>query len=209
MAGSAAKRALALVSLAAVTAVTAIGALDSGEARATTGPCPDADTNSALISLAAFDNSVFCLINQRRAENGLRALRSNGLLRDAALIYATSMLSGKFYGHDGCLAGKNNCSTPIGRLKFLNYIGPRWTWIVGEVLRGAHPDTATPNLVVQAWMDSPIHRVELLKPKFREIGVASVRGITDSFPSIEGVTTASEFGFRILKKKFRKKKRGR
>jgi hypothetical protein len=36
----------------------------------------------------------------------------------------------------------------------------------------------------------------VLKPRFREVGVASVHGITDGFPSTDGVTVVAEFGFR-------------
>jgi uncharacterized protein YkwD len=185
-------------------AAGAAGALDSEAAHAAGGPCPNADTHSAQLALPDFDNSVLCLINQRRAELRLAPLRSNDLLRDAAWIYATSMLSGEFYGHHGCLAGKDNCSTTIGRLRFLGYIRSGWAWVVGETLRGAHADTDTPNGAVQAWMDSPIHRVEVLKPRFREVGVGSVRGITDAFPTTTGVTVAAEFGFRKKRKSGRR-----
>jgi hypothetical protein len=106
------------------------------------------------------------------------------------------MLSGEFYGHHGCLGGKNNCSTVIGRLRFLGYIRPGWVWIVGETLRGADPATSTPDAVVEAWLESPPHRARLLKPRFRDVGVASQPGITDAFPTTEGVTVAAEFGFR-------------
>jgi uncharacterized protein YkwD len=182
--------------LALFLAVAVAGTLGSDAARAAAAPCPNADTNVAQVPLADFDSSVLCEINQRRAEYHLAPLRSNGLLRDAAWIYATSMLSGEFYGHHGSLDGKSNSSTPIKRLRFLGYIQPGWAWVVGETLRGAHPDTSTPNLVVEAWMASPIHRVEVLKPRFREVGVASVHGVTDAFPSTDGVTVAAEFGFR-------------
>jgi uncharacterized protein YkwD len=169
-------------------------------ARASGGPCTYADANVAVVTLEGFDRSVLCAINERRIENGVRALRSNGLLRDAAWIYATSQLSGQYYGHHGCLDGRNNCSTVIGRLRLLGYIRPGWAWIVGEALRGAHPDTSTPNDVVDSWMSSPLHRARLLKPKFRDVGVASVRGITDAFPSTDGVTVAAELGFRQRRK---------
>jgi uncharacterized protein YkwD len=191
--GGVARKALVL---ALFLAIATIGRLDSGVARAAGEVCANADTNVAQIDLRDFDSSVLCLINERRADYGLRALRPNGLLHDAAYIYATSMLSGKFYGHHGCLAGNNNCSTVIGRLRFLGYIRPGWAWIVGETLRGADPATSTPNAVVEAWMESPLHRARLIKPKFRDVGVASVRGITDAFPSTDGVTVAAEFGFR-------------
>jgi len=191
--GGTARKAILLVLLGTI---AAFGAFDSGMASATGGSCPNADTNVADLPLPDFDLSVLCVINERRAEHQLRPLQQNGLLHDAAYIYATSMLSGQFYGHHGCLAGRNNCSTVIGRLRFLGYIQPGWAWIVGEVLRGAGPDTSTPDAVVEAWMESPPHRARVLKPKFREVGVASVRGITDAFPSTAGVTAAAEFGFR-------------
>jgi uncharacterized protein YkwD len=186
--------------LASLIALLGIGLFVPGVARAQVGPCPNADTNSAELSMPQFDQSVFCLINQSRAENHLRPLRPSGLLHDAADIYATSQLSGEFFGHYGCLNGKNNCATPIGRLRFLGYIRPGWAWIVGETLQGSHADEATPNLVVNAWLGSPLHRAELLKAKFRDLGVASVRGVADDFPSTDGVTVAAEFGFRKKRK---------
>lgn len=150
----------------------------------------------AQIALPDFDSSVFCVLNERRAQYHLAPVRSNPLLCDAAWTYATSMLSGQFYGHDGCLDGRNNCSTAIGRLRLLGYIRPGWAWVVGETLRGAYPETSTPSAVVEAWMVSPIHSVEVLKPRFREVGVASVHGLPNDFPYTEGVTVAAEFGFR-------------
>ena len=184
------------VALGLLFAVSAVAALDSGTARADRGGCPNADTDAAQLPSPDFDASVLCVINERRAENRLSPLRSNGLLHDAGYIYVTSMLSGQFYGHHGCLAGRNNCSTVIRRLRFLGYIRPGSAWIVGETLREAPPGTSTPDGVVGAWMASAEHRQRLLKPRFRDVGVASVSGIADAFPYTAGVTVAAEFGFR-------------
>jgi uncharacterized protein YkwD len=192
-------RTLVLV-LALLAALFAVGARDAGPARAEGGACPNAATNVADLPLPDFESSVTCLINEQRAQNGLAALRPNGLLHDAAWIYATSMLSGDFYNHYGCLNGRNDCSTPIGRLRLLGYIRPGWAWVVGETLRGAHPDTSTPGAVVDAWMESPEHRVELLKPRFRDVGVAAILGVTDAFPATDGVTVDAEFGFHQRRK---------
>jgi uncharacterized protein YkwD len=197
MTGPGARKALILALL---MAIPAVGALAPAAAGAAESSCPSANTNVAQIPLGDFDNSVLCVLNERRAEYGLAPLTSNSLLRDAAWIYATSMLSGQFYGHQGCLDGRNRCSTPIGRLRLLGYIRPGWAWVVGENLRGAYPETSTPSAVVQAWMESPVHRVEVLKARFREVGVASVRGLTNGFPYTEGVTVAAEFGFRKKRK---------
>jgi uncharacterized protein YkwD len=202
MVGPAVSRSILLASL---IALLGIGLFGPGVARAQVASCPNQDTNSAYISMPDFNDSVFCLINQHRRENHLKRLKFNRLLYDSADIYATSQLSGDFFGHYGCLAGQNNCATPEGRLRFLGYIRPGWAWIVGETLQGSHADTATPHLVVDAWMASPPHRQRVLKGKFRDLGVSSVRGVSDNFPSTDGVTVVAEYGFR----KPRKNRRGR
>jgi hypothetical protein len=45
-------------------------------------------------------------------------------------------------------------------------------------------------------MDSPIHRIYLLKPRFEELGVAGVRGTPIDPELPDGITVASEFAFR-------------
>jgi uncharacterized protein YkwD len=49
---------------------------------------------------------------------------------------------------------------------------------------------------VQAWLHSAVHRIYLLKPKFEELDVAAVRGVPYDDSQTDGITVASEFGFR-------------
>jgi uncharacterized protein YkwD len=193
MVGAAARKALAVALLALI---AGIGVLGSNPASASEPICPNPDTPSAAMTMPDFESSVLCLINQQRATYHLKPLRPNGLLHDAAWIYVTSQLAGDFFGHHGSLTGRNDASTVIGRLKFLNYIPPGRRWIVGEILREAQPDTSTPAGVVNAYMVSPPHRQRILKAKFEDIGVAAAPGVANDFPSTEGVTVAVEFGFR-------------
>jgi uncharacterized protein YkwD len=86
-------------------AISPVGA-QTGTAKAATAACSNPDTNAAQLPMPDFERSVLCVINERRAEHRLAPLRPNGLLHDAAEIYVTSMFSGSFYGHHGCLAGK-------------------------------------------------------------------------------------------------------
>ena len=187
---------LALLALAA-----GAGLLAAPTASATVTACPNPDTPSAVLPMPDFDASVICLINEQRALNQMKPLRPNGLLHDSAWIYVTSLLSGEFFGHHGSVDGRPNLSSPIKRLKFLGYIPPGKRWIVGEDLRQATLGTDTPAGVVQAWMDSPPHRAEILKAKYEDIGVDAEPGIADSFPVITGGTVAAEFGFRRFPKK--------
>jgi|tagenome__1003787_1003787.scaffolds.fasta_scaffold20760161_1 uncharacterized protein YkwD len=183
--------ALALLALA-----TAIGLLASDAAPAGATSCPYTDTASAQLSLDQFDASMFCLINETRAGNGVQTLRPNRLLRRAATAYTSSLLRGRFFSHHGDFDGHPHSSTPVGRLREIGYVRPGDVWVVGEDLRWSTPDTSTPTDIIEMWLNSPIHRIYLLKPKFDELGVAGARG-TPIDPNLpDGVTIAAEFGFR-------------
>jgi uncharacterized protein YkwD len=193
MLGAMARKAVALALLALC---TAIGMFTRGVAPATADGCPNADSPAAQLSLRDFDASVFCLINQRRAEVGLQPLHPNQLLRHAAWGYTNALMRGRFFSHYGDFAGHQNASTPVGRLLQIGYVRRGYVWIVGEDLRWSTPETSSPGQVVEFWMESPIHRMYLLKAKFDELGVAGTRG-TPIDPNLpDGITVAAEFGFR-------------
>jgi uncharacterized protein YkwD len=174
----------------------AIGLQSRDVARATGSACPFIDRPAGGLTLRAFDDSVFCLINRRRAASIARKLRPNRLLRWAALNYASSLRKGHFFSHHGDFEGRRTGSTVIGRLRDVGYIRRGDAWVVGENLHWTTGERSTPAAVVEAWMGSAIHRKYLLNPKFEELGVGVVRGVPydDSHP--DGITVASEFGFR-------------
>src|SRR5262245_61265805 len=134
-----ARKAAALLLPALLTA----GLLISNVAPATTRTCPNTDTPATAMSLKEFNDSVFCLINQRRTSNGLNQLRPNGLLSKAAIGYARSMMAGRFFSHYGDLYGHDNAGTPVGRLRQMGYIRPKYAWIVGETLRWSYQEANT------------------------------------------------------------------
>jgi uncharacterized protein YkwD len=178
--------------------VIAIGLLCGAVAPATAGAtdCPDADTVVAQLTLGQFNASVSCLINDERAAHGVQRLHPNSLLRRAAREYTGSLLRGRFFSHHGDFAGHPNAGTPVGRLRQIGYVRRGYVWVVGEDLRWSTPETSSPADIVQMWMNSPIHRMYLLKPKFDELGVAGARG-TPFDPNLpDGITVAAEFGFR-------------
>jgi uncharacterized protein YkwD len=184
------------VALAVPALVTAIGLLAPGAAPAAATACPYADMPSAQLTLAQFDGSAACLINEDRAANGVQRLRPNPLLRRAAWDYTNALLRGRFFSHHGDFAGEDNTSTPIRRLRVIGYVRPRYVWVVGEDLHWSTPETSSAAQIVQAWMDSPIHRMYLLKPKFEELGVAGATGTPIDSNLPDGITVAAEFGFR-------------
>jgi uncharacterized protein YkwD len=187
------------VALAVFALTTAIGLLASTAAPAATTTCPDTDTHAAQLSLDQFDASMSCLINVVRTDSGVQTLRPNPLLRRAAVAYTNSLLRGRFFSHHGDIAGHPHSSTPIGRLRQIGYIRPGYVWIAGEDPRWSTPETSSPADIIEMWMNSPIHRMWLLKPKLEEVGVAGASG-TPIDPNLpDGITVAAEFGFRRLK----------
>lgn len=175
---------------------SAIGLLGGGAAPATAMTCQNTATPAVDQALEQFDASVFCLINQQRIAHGRAGLRPNGALRQAAFDYATSMEVGRFFSHYGDFLGHPVGATPISRLRQIGYIRPHNFWVVGENLHWTTAEHSTPAEVVQAWMNSPEHRKYLLKRRFRDLGVATIRGIPYDPSQTEGITVASEYGFR-------------
>jgi uncharacterized protein YkwD len=179
-----------------LTLCSAIGLLGGGAAPARAMNCQNTDTPAAAQAIEDFDASVFCLINQQRAAHGRNLLRTNGQLHRAAYDYATSMELGGFFSHYGDFSGHPAGATPISRLRQIGYIRSDSVWIVGENLHWTTAGQSTPADVVQAWMNSPEHRKYLLKPRFRDLGVATIRGIPYDSSQAAGITVASEYGFR-------------
>jgi len=182
-----------LIAICVAVAVLSGGA---GAASAEAGGCPNADAPAAALALEDFDASAFCLINQQRVAYGRKGLRPNGLLQRAAYDYATSMELGGFFSHYGDFHGHPAGATPVSRLRQIGYIRRHDAWMAGENLRWTTAGESTPADVVQAWMDSPIHRKYLLKWRFRDLGVAGVRGTPADVAQSDGITVASEYGFR-------------
>ena len=176
--------------------LTASGLLGTAAAPAGAASCPNMDMPSAQLTLDQFDDSMFCMVNQTRAGYGVQTLKPNSLLRRAASAYTNSLLRGRFFSHHGDFAGHPHTMTPIGRLREIGYVRSGYVWIVGEDLRWSTPETSTPADILQMWLNSPDHRMYLLKPKFDELGVVGRRG-TPLDPNLpDGITVAAEFGFR-------------
>lgn len=107
---------------------------------------------------------LFALTNEKRVNNGLAELTYNNQLAAAAAGKAQDMLSKGYWAHFG-----PNGESP-------------WTFILGS---GYSYDTAGENLaknfttsgeVVDAWMNSPTHRENVLKSSYQDVGFAVANG---------------------------------
>jgi hypothetical protein len=81
----------------------------------------------------------------------------------------------------------------VARLRATGYVPSNDVWLVGENLAWGTGTLATPRNIVIAWMNSPGHRANILRPQFREIGFGVVPG-NPSRPDGAGATYTTNFG---------------
>ncbi|WP_326701472.1 sigma-70 family RNA polymerase sigma factor [Streptomyces sp. NBC_01754] len=118
-------------------------------------PAP-APTKQAPASAA---EQVAALVNTERAKEGCEPVRVNSLLDTAASRHSADMAERDYFSHtspDG--------TDPGDRITAAGY---RWSTYGENIAKGQ----TTPAAVMEAWMNSPGHRANILNCAFREIGV--------------------------------------
>jgi uncharacterized protein YkwD len=85
--------------------------------------CANADTPATQLTQAAAEEAVLCLINERRAANGVPALTLNLKLRAAARLHAQDARTIKWWAGGGEKVHKNpvTLSTPEIRIREADY----------------------------------------------------------------------------------------
>jgi len=122
------------------------------------------------------------LTNAKRVEAGLPALEFNQLLAQAAQAKAADMIVKNYWAHtspDG--------ATPWVWFKNLGY---KYLY-AGENLARDFSDSVG---VVNAWMNSPTHRENILSNRYREVGIAVVH---DNFQGQPTTLVVQMFGTQV------------
>jgi uncharacterized protein YkwD len=154
--------------------------------------CPNADALPGTVPTRALGTATVCLVNRVRAGRGLARLRVNRHLNRFATAFTRRMVSRRFFSHD--VPGGPSFSQRANSSAYARSAG-RMT--MGENLAWGTAELATPAAIVEAWLRSPGHRDNVLRPRFREIGV----GVLEAAPEVgwEGsspVTYVHAFGWR-------------
>jgi uncharacterized protein YkwD len=180
---------LLLAGALAVGALLAAG-LFTGAADAKRGPeCANAQTDPGNLNSREAEKAIRCLINERRDQHGVGNLDANGKLANAAQDHTDHMVKKRCFAHV-CL-GESGMSTRIRRTGYLN--GAR-SWGIGENLAAGPGEQGAPAETVDAWMDSPPHRANILSRSFEHVGVGMTHG-TPSNPDSNGASYTTDFGF--------------
>ncbi|GLC89141.1 CAP domain-containing protein [Lysinibacillus piscis] len=124
----------------------------------TTAPKPSTSSD-----VNAFEQEVVKLTNAERTKAGLAPFQTDDKLMAAAREKSLDMQSKNYFSHTSPTFG-----SPFDRMKAL---GISYKSAGENIAQGQR----TPQEVVQAWMDSPGHRANILNAKFTHIGVGYVK----------------------------------
>jgi uncharacterized protein YkwD len=153
----------------------------------TADACGAVDGRPSEIGLRVAGDATVCLVNRERTQRGLSPLAINSLLSAASLEHSEDMVRRRYFEH----------STPEGRtvgdrLRAIGYA--RGTSAsAGENLAYGVGPKSTPASIVRAWMRSPGHRADILRPAFTEIGIGIALGAPPR-PGSDGATYTTDFG---------------
>jgi uncharacterized protein YkwD len=159
---------------AAVSSFLLFGLLASSAGAAQSDRCPGSlDVPASEEGLSTAANAIVCLVNAERTSRGLRALRRDGDLAEAARKHSADMARRNYFSH----------VTPGGqdlgdRIREAGYGDRGDAWRAGENLGWGTGNRATPASLVDEWLASAAHKRNMLQSSFREIGV----GVADGAP---------------------------
>lgn len=170
---------------------TALAAGLSTTSSAAAAGCENADAAPGTVSAQALSGATLCLLNEERADAGLRPLKEHRKLEKAATGFSKEMVNKRFFDHVS-----PSGSTLSSRLKKVRYTKGARAWSLGENIAWGTGAKATPASIVQAWMESPGHKRNILDGKFTEIGIGIVSGAPVATASSVGATYTTDFGYR-------------
>ena len=125
-------------------------------------------------SMTSSEASLLREINRVRVAHGVPALHYDAALARAARAHSLEMARKGYFTH-GAFAS---------RMVRFGVHGP----FVGENLAWGNGSFGSPHGIVSAWLRSPEHRANLLRPGFTRVGVASLSGTFEGHAGADVVT---------------------
>jgi len=129
---------------------------------------------TAAAGLTRSESSLLREMNRARAQNGAPPLAYDAPLDRAAQAHSAAMLRTGAFSH-GSFGER------------LRAFGVRRTQVAENLAWGTGA-SASPAVVVRAWLASPGHRMNLLNPGYRRVGIAALVGTFGGFRGATVVT---------------------
>ena len=153
--------------------------------------CPGANLEPTQLTVVQARESVVCLMNQRRKQNGLAKLSISVRLQRAAQRHSNAMDAGNFFDHDS-----PSGSDPISRIQDTGYLAGAASWAIGENIRWGSGSLGTPRVAVQEWMRSSSHRQIMLSGRYRQVGIGVAFGSPQGSSENDAAIYTADFGYR-------------
>lgn len=134
---------------------------------------PTVARDAAVVNTASVEQIAFEMINQKRAENGLKPLAWSGELEVLAQRHSQDMADNKYFGHrgiDGSMVSDRADRCGIGKWRAL-----------GENIAYNRGYKEPVEMAVKLWMESTAHRQNLLNSDWRESAVGVAIGADGSY----------------------------
>jgi uncharacterized YkwD family protein len=125
---------------------------------------PAAKAPAAPASVSQYSKDVLALVNQQRANAGLKALTLDSKLSVMALDKAKDMYNKNYFDHNSPTYG-----SPFDMMKAY---GISYRYAGENIAKGQQ----SPGQVMNDWMNSPGHRANILNGNFTKIGLAYYNG---------------------------------
>ena len=124
-------------------------------------------TSEALPKAAAmndYENQIAAMINNVRVENGLKQIAADGLLNEVAGIRSQDLINRNYFSH----------YTPEGTNVFdvMRSSGVSFRYAGENLAQSAPASAGTVEGFLNAWMNSPTHRDNILRAQYTKIGVS-------------------------------------
>lgn len=178
------------VALAFVGLIAALLMLGPGAAESEAAQCKGSAKPAYELSNQRAAKATLCLLNKQRAAQGLGALHADAKQTEAASQHNRTMIRTSCFAH--LCPGEKDL---IGRIVATGYLPCICIWLVGENIAWGTGKASSPRQVVASWMNSAPHRLNILNPKFDEIGVAVDPGSPVGNVA-NAATYTTDFGFK-------------
>ena len=125
-------------------------------------------TGVALLSyeMNDYENQVASMINNIRVDNGLNAIAADRVLNEVAGIRSADLINRNYFSH------YTPEETNVFNVMRDNGVSYRYA---GENLAQSAPASiGTPEGFINAWVNSPTHLANILRPQYTKIGVSMV-----------------------------------
>jgi uncharacterized protein YkwD len=172
-------------------AAACVLALCANAASAHAATCPGASAAPGGTETSVLVQATLCLLNRERSRYGLRPLRIDRRLTEAAQGHSLEMVGLRYFDHV-----TPSGATPSARVGATGYLARTRAWTIGENIMWGTLTMDTPEAAVEAWMHSPGHRANILYGPYRDIGIGVAVGDPKGIAGPAGTYT-TDFGVKL------------